>query len=390
MQAVARFRQEFPGVLALNLSLSVVPLERLVVEPGTASLQLLLVAVGCLVLIVCANVATLLFVRASERQREFAIRSAAGAARSRLVRQLLTECALFAIAGCALGVVTGFVGMRALLAMEPGNLPRIAQDGSDVMLDWRVLLFASMVATATAAATGILPALSASRIKLHPTLRSSPGNAGVAHSHRSVARMAFVVLEVALASMMLVGAALLVRSVAATRRVDPGFVSHQILTVRTAATEARFASTIQMAALVNDGVKRLAAIPGVEAVATSMTDLPLEGDANLQIEVAGRDRDAGILGSWRLVSEEYFDVFRIPLVKGRSFTRRDDGRAPPVALINEALARRLWPNRDPVGDYVVLGRGAGPEFDDAPRQVIGIVGDVRQGGLRFAPRHAVY
>jgi putative ABC transport system permease protein len=389
-EAVERFRREFPGVLAPNLSLTLVPLQRIVVEPSTASLQLLLATVGCLLLIACANMATLLFVRASERQREFAVHSATGASRNRLIRQVLAECAFLAMAGGALGIASGFVGMRSLLAIEPGNLPRIAQDGSDVMLDWRVLLFASMVSAAIIAGAGLLPALRISRVDLLTTLRLSPGNAAGTAKHRGSARMALVIVEVALASVLLVAATLLVRSVAATERVDPGFDSRQILTLRTTMTDERFASTVQTAAVISDGAARLTAIPGVEAVGVLLTDLPLEGDANLQIEVVGRGRDDGILGSWRPVSSQYFDVFRIPLVKGRLFTERDGHRAPPVALVNEALARRLWPNRDPLGDFVVLGRGAGPEFDDGPRQIVGIVGDVRQGGLRFPPRHAVY
>jgi len=303
---------------------------------------------------------------------------------------VLAECAFLAIAGGALGSVSGFVGMRFLLAIEPGNLPRIAQDGSDVMLDWHVLLFASIASAATTAAAGLLPALRISRVDLLTTLRLSPANAAGRARHRGSARMALVVVEVALASVLLVAATLLVRSVAATERVDPGFDSRQILTLRTALTEERFASTVQTTAVISDGAARLTAIPGVDAVGVLLTDLPLEGDANLQIEVAGRSRDDGSLGGWRPVSARYFEVFRVPLVRGRLFTERDDHRAPPVALVNEALARRLWSNSDPLGDFVVLGRGAGPAFDDAPRQIIGVVGDVRQGGLRFPPRHAVY
>ncbi len=388
LQAVERFEREFPGVMPKAVTLAVVALQGVVVASSTASLQLLLATVGCLLLIACANVATLFFVRASERRREFAIRSASGAARSRLVRQLLTECALFATAGSALGMASGFVGMRALLAIEPGNLPRIAEDGSGVMLDWRVLLFASVVCAVTVVAVGLLPALRVSRSDLHAALRSSAGNAGPGHKRRGW--MALVVVEVALASMMLVAAALLVRSVAATRNVDPGFDSRQVLTLRTAVTGERFASTPQAATLIDEGAMRLTAIPGIEFAGATVVDLPLEGDANLQIEVVGRSRDEGVLGSWRPVSPQYFDVFRIPLVNGRRFTQQDDDRAAPVALVNEALARRLWPDRNPIGESVVLGRGAGPAFEDSPRQVIGVVGDVRQGGLRFDPRHAVY
>jgi putative ABC transport system permease protein len=191
---------------------------------------------------------------------------------------------------------------------------------------------------------------------------------------------------------LLVGSALLIRSFVALRRVNPGFDAHSILTMRTALTGKRFATTAPVIQLLRDGVERIDALPGIEAAAATLTGVPLEGGAFLPTDVVGRPPDDTFRGSeWSLISPDYFKVFGIPLIRGRVFTEHDDRRSAPVAIINQAMARRLWPGSNPLNDQLLTGRGGGPELEeDAPRQIVGIVGDIRQQGLGHDPSPTTY
>jgi len=338
-------------------------------------------AVTFVLLIACANVANLLLARAIGRQREIAIRTAIGASRGRLVRQLLTESVMLSVAGAAVGSMLGILGIHALLSVNTANLPRVGQEGSLVAIDWRVLAFTILVAVTTGLLFGLIPALQTSRPNLSNTLKEGGGRGGTGFRHNK-ARMLLAVSELALAVVLLMGAALLIRTSIALSAVNPGFNSENVLTMRMSLSGERFAKSAGVERLVQDGITRLNALPGV-ALASSACCVPLEGGYGLGFLVMGRPLTDGPFhggGGWLTVSPGYFDVFKIPILRGRSYTERDDGAAPPVVIINQAMARRFWPDSDPLSDKIWIGKGSMPELaTETPRQIIGIAGDVRGG-----------
>jgi putative ABC transport system permease protein len=385
--AADQFRRRYPGVIGPKEGFAVQPLRDSIVSGVRSSLFVLLGAVGFVLLIACANVANLLLVRATGRKREFAIRAAMGAGRLRIIRQLLTESILLSVTGGILGLILGYVGVRALLAVSPGNIPRIGENGEGVGLDWRVLLFSLTVSLLTGIIFGLFPAIGASRPDLNSTLKESSNRSGTGF-RQSKARSLLVISEVSLALVLLVGAALLIRTYIALRQVNPGFEAHNVLTMDMSLSTDRYTKSAGVAQLVRDGRERLNAIPGVEVSASSCC-LPLEGGFGLPFNVVGRptgkDPYTGGAG-WMSSSPGYFAVFKIPIIRGRDFTDRDDGAASGVVIINETMAKKYWPKEDPVGQQIVIGKGVGPQFEEPARQIIGVVGDIRDGGLNRDPR----
>ncbi len=362
------------------------PLRDAIIGNARKSLFVLLGAVSLVLLIACANVANLLLARAMHRKREFAIRFALGARRTRIVRQLLTESVMLSITGGVLGLVLGFIGVRALLAISPAGLPRIGEDGSSVGIDWRVLGFTLAVSFLTGILFGLFPALSTSRTDINSALKDSSNRAGTSIRHGK-ARALLVISEVSLALVLLIGSALLIRTFAALHAVNPGFDSHNVLTMEMSLTGARFDKTAGLAQLSVDGRQRLNAIPGVEASASTCC-LPIEGQFGLPFTIVGQpvDPSKGPPGAgWMNASPDYYKAFHIPVVRGREFTDRDNAAAPGVALINEALAKQYFPKQNPVGQQIVIGKGVGPDFDEPPRQIIGVVGNTHDGGLSQDP-----
>jgi len=381
------FRTKFPTALQANQGFSVTPFQEAFVQNVRASLLVLVGAVSFVLLIACANVANLLLVRATARKREIAIRSAIGAGRGRIIRQLLTESVVLSLTGGVFGLVLGVAAIRALLAINTAGLPRLGQDGSAVALDWRVLTFTLLVSLGTGIIFGLLPALQGSHVDLNATLKESGGPSGTAFRHTK-ARSLLVVAEVALALILLVGSALLIRTSMALRDVEPGFNPHNILTMRMSLTGPRFLKSSGVEQTVRDGVERLGALPGVEVASTTCC-IPLQGGYGLPFTIVGRplqDSPYHGGGGWITVSSGYFEVFRIPVKRGRAFTIRDDGAAPPVVIINESMATRFWKGADPMNDRLVIGKGVMREFaTEQPRQIIGIVADSRDGGLNRDP-----
>jgi predicted permease len=383
--AAAQFHRTYPDVDP-KMSFAVQPLRDTIVSGVRSSLFVLLGAVGMVLLIACANVANLLLVRATGRKREFAIRSALGAGRSRIIRQLLTESVLLSVTGGILGLILGFAGVRALLAVSPAGLPRIGENGAAVGLDWRVLCFTLAVSLLTGILFGLFPAVSASRADLNSSLKESSSRSGTGF-RQSKARSLLVISEVSLALVLLIGAALLIRTFLALRSVNPGFDPHHVLTLEMSLTGDRFQKTAGVAQLSRDGRERLNAIPGVEASASTCC-LPLEGGFGLPFRVVGRlpakdGQDPG--AGWMNVSPGYFSVFKIPILRGRDFTDKDSTGAPGVALINQAMAKQFWPKENPVGQQILIGKGVGPEFDEPARQIVGVVSDIHDGGLNRDP-----
>jgi putative ABC transport system permease protein len=389
--AALRYRRDFPKGDP-NQQFAVEPLRDSIIGDVRKSLFLLLGAVSLVLLIACANVANLLLVRATGRKREFAIRSTLGAGRARIVRQLLTESVLLSVTGGILGMLLGFVGVRALLAISPAGLPRIGEDGSAVGVDGRVLGFTLAVSLLTGIIFGLFPALSASRADLNSALKESSNRAGTSF-RQGKARSLLVVSEVSLALVLLIASALLIRTFLALHGVGPGFDSHNILTLEMSLTGERYHKTAGVAKLSRDGRERLNAIPGVEVSAAAYW-LPIQVDDGLPFQIIGRPIERGRYGArWMSVSPGYLGLFKIPILRGRDFTENDTAAAPGVALINEALAKQLWPsqdplghNEDPVGQHIIVGKEMGPTLVGEPvREIIGIVADTHNLGLDRPP-----
>lgn len=402
VQRVAdEYRRTFPAAIGPAGGSTVQKLRDAMVDDIRPALFVLIGAVGFVLLIACANVASLLLARAVSRKREIAIRAAVGASRGRIIRQMLTESVALSLIGGALGVALGTVGIRAFLAiypttplgvaLNPVNIPRIGQAGSAVALDWRVLSFTILVSLLTGVLFGLLPALQASSTDLSTALKESSGRSGTGF-RQSKTRSILVITEMTLALVLLVAAALLIRTSIALRSVKPGFDSHNVLTMQMSLAGARFQPTSGVDQLVRDGVAGIDSLPGVQASAASCC-LPLETVWQLPFIVAGRPlngRFHGISG-WTFISPGYFDALNVPILRGRAFTQRDDATQPGVVIINQEMARRGWPNSDPLNDRLLVGRTFGPEYDQDPvRQIVGIVGDVRDVGLNRPPRPAMY
>ncbi len=383
--AADQFRHRYPDAIGPKEGFEVDPLRDSIVSDVRSSLLVMLGAVSLVLLIACANVANLLLVHATGRKREFAIRAAMGAGRKRIILQLLTESVLLSVTGGILGLVLGYIGLRGLLAMSPSDIPRIGEHGAAVGLDWRVLAFTVAVSVFTGILFGLFPAIGASRPDLNSTLKESSNRTGTGF-HQSKARSLLVISEVSLALVLLIGAALLIRTFLALRNVNPGFQAHNVLTLEMSLTGDRFQKTAGVAQLVRDGRERLNAIPGVEASASSCC-LPLEGGFGLPFTVVGRPVDKQLQQDvgWMSTSPGYFEVFKIPILRGRDFTDRDVAGAPGVVLINESMAKKFWPKEDPLGQQIIIGKGVGPEFVEPPRQIVGIVGDIHYGGLNRDP-----
>jgi predicted permease len=383
--AADQFRRRYPDAIDPKQGFAVEPLRDSIVGDARKSLLVMLGAVSLVLLIACANVANLLLVHATGRKREFAIRAAMGAGRGRIVLQLLTESVLLSVTGGVLGLVLGYAGLRALLAMSPGDIPRIGEHGGAVSIDWRVLAFTLGVSLLTGILFGLFPAIGASRPDLNSTLKESSNRAGTGF-HQSKARSLLVISEISLAMVLLIGAALLIRTFLALHQVNPGFDPHNILTMEMSLTGDRFQKTAGVAELVRNGRERLNAIPGV-AVSASTCCMPMEGGFGLPFLVVGRpvDKTQQVGAGWMNASAGYFEAFKIPILRGRDFTDHDVAGAPGVVIINESMAKKYWPKENPVGQQIVIGKGVGPEFDEPARQIIGIAGDIHSNGLGQDP-----
>ena len=390
--AADEFRAAFPNALQPENSFSVAPMRDAFVSNVRPTLLVLSGAVGFVLLIACANVANLLLVRATTRRREMAIRAAIGAGRGRIVRQLLTESVVLAFIGGALGLLIGTVGIRALLSVNTAGLPRVGLKGAQVLMDWRVLGFSALAALGTGILVGLIPAFQGSRLDLNTTIKESAGRSGTSF-RQNKSRALLVVLEVALALVLLVGSALLIRTSVALNAVDPGFDPNNVLTMRMSLSGPRFATADAVERMIRDGVDRLRALPGIEA-ASATCCVPLQDGYGLPLTIVGRPLEKGPYhggGSWVTASPGYFDVFKIPVRKGRAFNERDDKISPPVVVINEALAKQFWPDSDPLNDRLVIGRGVMREFRDEPeRQIIGVVGDTHASGLNNNPQPTMF
>jgi putative ABC transport system permease protein len=375
---VAQFPNKYP-----RADVAVVPLQEVIAGPVRGALLTLLVAVGFILLIACANVANLLLARGMSRSREMAIRGALGAGRGRLVRQLLTECLVVGMTGGALGVGLAAILLGGLPAIAPLSIPRL----DDVSLDVTVLGFAAAVSVVTALLFGVLPAWRVAAADPQRALTLDSRTSAGPGSPR--ARRVLVVADLAIALLLIAGAGLMLKSVARLLAVDPGFDPRGVLTAQFSLVGTAYAEDAPVVQFTDRLVERAAALPGVEAAATA-GQIPMGGNGDqwgfhVEHRVVANAADNPMVERYS-VTPDYFRVMRIPLLKGRAFTAADREGAVPVMIVSEATAKSVWPNQNPIGQRVRIG---GP--DSGPwRTVIGIAGDVRHFSLDAAPTLQMY
>jgi putative ABC transport system permease protein len=368
----ARLEAQYPDTNTRRRA-RVVSLHEDLVGPVRPALLILLGAVGFVLLIACANVANLMLARAASRSREIAVRTALGATRRRVVRQLMTESMLLSVAGGAAGLLLAVWGVDAIVRLSPAAVPRLAETS----IDARVFLFALGVSALTGLIFGLAPALQASKTDLAVSLKEG-GRGGSAGKSQGRLRSALVVTEVALSLMLLVGAGLLVKSFRQLLTTDPGYSPARVLAVTVALNTKRFADDESRAAYFREAVARLGQLPGVEAAGLTRL-LPLgRSDIFRSFNIAGRPPFApGSRNNARnyAVSPEYFRVMSVPVRRGRTFGASDTKDSSPVIIINEALARRYFPDQEPLGQHIVMD-GPG-DTTLPPREIVGVVGNVR-------------
>ncbi|MEP7346060.1 MAG: ABC transporter permease [Gemmatimonadaceae bacterium] len=378
MDGVARRLAQFDPRHNTNVEASVTPLLASLVGEIQRPLFVLLGAVGFVLLIACANVASLSLGRVAARDSELAVRAALGAGRGRLARQILTESLLLAIAGGALGLLLAFAGMRALVVIAPADLPRL----DEVTLDGSVLAFTFAITLVTGVLFGVVPALQGAATELHGRLRAA-GRGALGGKGNARSRRALVVAEMALAIVLLAGAGLLLRSFALLRDVDPGFVAERVVTFGVALPpDTRYAAPEQQRQFTASLLDGIARAPGVSAAAMSFA-LPLSGDNfGFTFEVLGRapaPADNEPRAQARVASAKYFAAMGIPLIRGRLFDERDREGGRQVLVISAEVARRYFAGEEPIGKYLQTGWGMdGKRYGG---EVIGVVGDVRQVAL---------
>jgi predicted permease len=386
------FRREHPNTMGGQSVFTADRVGDALVANARPILFVVLGTVSFVLLIACSNVASLFLLQATGRAQEIAVRAAIGAGRGRIVRQLLTESLLLSIGGGVIGLALGNLAFRLFLTAGLPRLPRLT-DASAATLDWRVVAFALGLSILTGVLFGLAPAIQVSRASLSSATKSADGRSSSGPRRRRTQAM-LVVAQVSLTVVLLVGAVLFIRTVAALTRVDAGFDPHDVLTMRTSLSGPQFRTATQVAALVQRGSEALRAVPGA-AVVGAACGLPLEGGYGLPFVIPGRPLPAGQFrhggAAWLAVSSGYFEALRTPVLRGRTFTDRDMLQSPPVAIIDEIMARQYWPDRDPLGQRVVLGHGVGPQFQDEPeREIVGVVGSVRGNRLSDAPGAQVY
>jgi putative ABC transport system permease protein len=369
-----RLAEQYPDANT-GFNVALVPAQERLVGKVRPALLVLLGAVACVLLIACANVANLLLARATVRRREIAIRTAIGASRGRVVRQLLTESLLLSALGGAAGLLLAMWGLDVLVAASPADLPRVGEVG----LDRYVLAFTVCVTTLTGLVFGLAPALQASKADLNEALKDGSRGGG-GDLGRSRLRSLLVVSEVALSLVLLVGAGLLFQSFRRLLDVAPGFDPENVLTADISVSDTKYPEKAARSAFYREALERIEALPGVEAAGV-VDPLPLGGSfISYTFDIAGRppfppgDQPTS---ARRATSPDYFRAMGIPVRRGRAFGEQDKSNAPPVVIINETFARRFFRGEDPVGQRIIPGEGRTP----VTREIVGVVGDVRHAGL---------
>jgi len=380
----ARLAKEFPAENE-GWTARVVPLQSEIVGDVKPALLVLLGAVGLVLLISCANIANLLLARATSRAKEMSVRIALGAGRGRIVRQLLTESAALGLLGGIAGMLLAFWSVNALRTVLPAEIATV----SEIHVDGYVLGFALLLSIVASFIFGLAPALFAAGSDLNTNLREAAGRAG-AGGRRQTARSFLAAAETALAMVLLIGAGLLVRSFVTLMSVSPGFHSEQLMKAEVTLPQFEYSKPEQWNAFASDLLARIQAEPGLRESAIGIP-LPLaDGFVNLGFAIEGLappPSSSPRTADYVAATPGYFGVMRIPLLKGRDFTDLDLSSAPRVTIISEAMARQYFPNQDPIGKRITFGF---PPNGDAIREIVGVVGDVRDVALNQAPAAMMY
>lgn len=365
----AQYRAAFPGHMAEGESIDVRSYQLLFSEGPARVLWILLGAVSFLLLIACVNVAHLQLSRAAARRREFAVRAALGGGVARMARLVILESLITALIAGVLGTWVAAIGTRLLVGvLPPGYLPEVAV----VSFDGRVLAFAFLASVATGLVSGLIPVLELRKLDVSAMLKDGGDKGGTG---RTRMRAILVATEIALSLALVAGAGVLARSLANLLQVEPGFDARKVITFQIAPAGPRYDTAAKTAAFYREAIDRVTAVPGVEAAGIT-NKLPLDWQFNMPVFLADRP-DQFQNAQVRMVSSAYFRAMGIPLRDGRGFTAGDDAGAAPVAMVNQAFARRFLPGRSPLSSRLSVGRG----LEDPAREVMGVVGDARQNGL---------
>ena len=365
MDVVTRdFRVRYPNVVGQELVMSFRPYQAMIGLGMRPFLLVLLGAIGFVLLIACANVANLFLARGSSRGREIAVRVAMGASRGRLIRQLLTESLLIALAGGALGLMVAYAGLSSLLATAPVNLPRV----SDIRLDGWVFVFAFLISIATGAAFGVAPALYATKTNLNESLKEGEGRAS-AGAGRARLRQGLVIGELALSLVLLTGAGLMIATFERLMNTSPGFDPHHVLTMQFWMTGSKYASAPEVMKFYRAVEQRIEGLPGVTAGGVVAAGLPLERGGNNGVRIAGAKESEWTNMDYREITPGYFQSIGTPLKQGRGITEADSEVSNPVVVINEAAARKYFPDRSSLGEHLYIS--------GVLCEVVGVVGDVK-------------
>jgi putative ABC transport system permease protein len=381
----ARLEQQYPDK-NLHRNIQVEPALNALVGDIRPALLILLGAVGCVLLIACANVANLLLARAMTRHKEMAIRSALGASRMRVVRQLLTESILLSLTGGALGLVLAVWWSDLLLALGKENIPRAMQVG----LDWRVLAFTFGVSVVTGIFFGLFPAIHSAKTQLTETLKEG-GRGSTEGARRNRIRGILVVSELAVAVVLLVGAGLLIQSLWRLQSVSPGFNPDKLMTFSVALSEVKYPAEKQQQ-FYHDLVSRLGTLPGVQS-ASAVMPLPLSGDRfSISFETEGRPVAKGAEPSadFFTIDPNYFKTMSVPLVRGRYFDERDAKTSTPVIIVSQGFVDKHFPGEDPIGKRIKPGISSYEGEKPAMREIVGVVGNVKNRGLNVESRPTYY
>jgi predicted permease len=391
--AAGDLHRRFPAYVRAGDGATVEPLQRILARHDRPLLLVLLGAVCLVLLIACANLSSLLLARGLARSPEVALRAALGATRGRIVRQLITESVVLASVGGATGFAVGRIAINAVVRLTGPTITRIGLTPEGVPLDARVFVFTSAIAAVAVLAFGLMPALVSSRVDLSRRLHDSETRGSDRHHSRLGGWL--TAGEIGIAIVLLVGAALFIRTFANLGHVRPGFEPHHLL-----ALQSTFPATVESQGFdpsarvrsIREGQERLRSIPGVVDATASCCVPFVNGDATLRYVVEGRPLDGLYhgMGGWRPIAPRYFETLKIPLVSGRTFTDRDSPTAPGVVIINQAMADKWWPGGGAIGQRIVLGRGIGGVWNEPPRQIVGIVANVRDSALDRAAEPVNY
>ena len=380
----SRLQKEYPATDA-DMQIDVIPLRQQITGDIRLALIVLFAAVGCVLLIACANVANLLLAKASGRQKEVAIRTALGATRLRIIRQLLTEGMLLGLAGGLLGSLLAVLVLRQLVIFSPANV----SIPDNIGIDWQVLAFTLVLSLVTSFVFGLAPALQASKLDLNETLKEGGrGSSGGVKQNRL--RSLLVITEVALALVLLIASGLMIKSFLRLQSVNPGFNPANLITLEMQLPENKYSDKDRQAIFQQQLVQRVAQVPGVQSVGT-VDNLPFSGNEfNVGYSIEGQpplnaaERPRAFL---RNVSPNYFEAMGIPLRKGRGFTESDNANAPAATIINETAARKFWPNEEPLGKRFKRGS---VDSQNPWLTVVGVIGAVSHSSLQVASQPEVY